>query len=128
MKTILILEDDLRLGTHWKSLLEAAGHRIIHETDADEAIHVVDNEQIDLVISDILIRSEDNQISNRGGLSLMSHIKLNAEDKPKIISISGGSQQLNLAKHAELFDAAMSLVKPVTDLDFVAAVESVLNS
>jgi DNA-binding response OmpR family regulator len=128
LKTILILEDDLRLGTHWKSLLEAAGHRIIHETDADEAINVIENEQIDLVITDILIRSEDNQIRNRGGFSLLSHIKFHAGVKPKIITVSGGAKQLNLAKHAELFDAAMSLVKPVTDLDFVAAVESVLDS
>ena len=57
-KTILLVEDDRRLASHWRWILEGVGYCVIHVSTVDAAIEVLESTQIDLLLTDILI--EDN--------------------------------------------------------------------
>lgn len=121
MKTVLLLEDDFDLASHWKELLEELGHGVIHVTDTESAIKAFEESEVDLVISDILIRSPEGKASRSGGLSLLSHINLSSKSKPKILAVSGAHPQLNVLKHATAMKADRTLTKPI-DADELAAV------
>ncbi len=123
MKTLLILEDDTELAINWQLALEAAGYTVRHAADTEEAIRIVDEGGIDLVISDLLIRDVHQQPRNTGGLTLLSHIKLWMTDKPPVIAVSGTSAQLNLLDYAGQMEADVVLRKPVSADEIVAQVK-----
>ena len=125
-KSILVFEDDLRIAEHWKAILEKAGYRVYHEADVDEAIKVVDEETIDLVLTDIFILNPETAIRPRGGLSLLSHLNLNAHPCPKVIAITGASPSLNIEALVQTFRGAKTLKKPVRDQELLETVASEL--
>ncbi|MEZ6046435.1 MAG: hypothetical protein R3C11_12865 [Planctomycetaceae bacterium] len=92
MKTILILEDDIDLGGHWQQWLEEAGYRVVHETYVEGALEVVDSEKVDLILCDVLIGNHKSGFSSQGGLTLLSHVMLNVEPKPRNAIITGATQ------------------------------------
>ena len=123
-KSILLLEDDLRIAEHWKALLENAGYRVYHEVDAEDAIRFVDQQPVDLILTDIFIRESETTIKPRGGLSLLAHASINVRPCPKAIAVTGASTSLNIEAHVQIFRGAQTLVKPVDDarlLEVVAA-------
>ena len=125
-KTILLLEDDLRIAEHWKALLEGSGYRVFHEVDAEEAIRVVDEEPIDLIVTDIFIRGSETTFKPRGGLSLLAHASVNVKPRPKAIAVTGASSSLNIEAHVHIFDGAKTLVKPVSDQQLLEAIAAEL--
>ncbi|QDU80035.1 DNA-binding transcriptional regulator TorR [Polystyrenella longa] len=114
MKTILILEDDIDLANHWQTWLEEAGYRVLHESDAAGAVAIVDSIEVDLVISDIFIGSHETGFSKQGGLSLLSHIMLHSDPKPKSMILTGAKPSIALNRHVELLEADRFIAKPVT--------------
>ncbi|MEL6345053.1 MAG: response regulator [Myxococcota bacterium] len=60
MKHILIMEDDVSLGMGWQELLEDAGHDVTLTFSAPEAIAILDSQTVDLIITDMIIRDENN--------------------------------------------------------------------
>ncbi|MBB3210480.1 DNA-binding response OmpR family regulator [Rhodopirellula rubra] len=127
-KSILLLEDDVRVAEHWKRLLEEAGYRVYHETDADAAIKLVDEESINLVITDILIRENETKFKPRGGLSLLAHVSINVRPRPKTIAVTGASPSLNIEGHVHIFNAARTLNKPISDAILLAEVAAELGN
>ena len=101
-KSILLLEDDLRIAGHWKALLEEAGYRVFHEVDSDKAIRVADEELVDLIVTDIFIRDSDTTFKPRGGLSLLAHASVNVRPRPKAIAITGASTSMNIEAHVSI--------------------------
>lgn len=124
MKRILILEDDLALGSQWREVLEEAGHEVVHVLSGEEAIGVLDAGGVDIFISDMLIRGVDSQVGLRGGLSVLSHINLNIRPRPRLIAISGAHPSLNVLKHAQSLRADSTFVKPIEPQEIVDAVDS----
>ena len=116
MKRVLVLEDEFALAVQWREKLEAAGHEVIHVSRAAEAIEVLDEGSVDVLISDILIRDTEKQLVMEGGFSVLSHINLNVRPGPKRIVVSGAHPSLNVLRHAEALNAHVALAKPV-DLD-----------
>lgn len=124
---ILILEDDTELGNYWRSILEFEGHRVFHETSVQMAIEVLQENDIDLVITDMLIGTHQSGFNAEGGLSLLSFISLQRnERRPRCLGTTGASSDLFLERHAELFGVDVFLVKPVDEHELVHAVADLL--
>lgn len=113
MNRILLLEDDLLLAMHYRSVLEDAGYLVYHDVNVESAKETLTEVPIDLVITDILICDWDGRPQSSGGLSLMAHLTLNQGEKPKMIAITGTSPSLNLLQHAENFDVDVCMEKPI---------------
>lgn len=55
MKTVLIVEDDRWLADSFCLCLERAGYKVIVEYNAQDAIEVIDEQEVDLVVLDIFL-------------------------------------------------------------------------
>ena len=98
MKTVLIMEDQPELASYWREALETAGYNVIHAIDFEEAASCLEMRQVQVVVSDMLIRDEHDNTSKTGGLTLLSHICLNVKPMPKIIAVSGAHPDLHILR------------------------------
>lgn len=114
MKKILILEDDFDLAMYWKERLEDDGYGVVYTSTSEEATQVLCQDEFDLVIADVLIRTEcgAGPLKPTGGLSLIAHVTLRVDPRPKIVAVSGAHPQSNVLKHATALKADRVMVKP----------------
>src|SRR5210317_2130635 len=68
MPSILVVDDELSMREFLKILLEKEGHRVTTASDASSVLDLMQNEDFDLVLSDI-------RMPGMGGLSLLEKIK-----------------------------------------------------
>ncbi|MBI4791226.1 MAG: sigma-54-dependent Fis family transcriptional regulator [Deltaproteobacteria bacterium] len=68
MSTILVVDDELSMREFLKILLEKEGHKALTAPDGEKAYKVIENEEFDLVISDI-------RMPGMGGLELLDSVK-----------------------------------------------------
>lgn len=131
MKKILLLEDDFDLAMHWKMHLEESDYIVIHTTTFEDAKAILLKEDVDLIISDILIREGETEdgFSSSGGLSLLSFTNLyqHFDKKPKFIAISGSLIGENVLKHATALNADRTIVKPIPLEVLMMTVEEMLR-
>lgn len=113
MPQILLLEDDLSLAMQYRECLEEAGFTVFHEVNVNAAKLTLEEEQVDVAVCDILIRGVNGEAMIHGGLSLISHMKMNVKPTPKIIAVTGSNPKLHLAQHAELMNLDAVLEKPL---------------
>ena len=128
MITILIMEDQAELAAYWREDLEEAGYNVLHVSNFEEAVAVLEIRDVNVVVSDMLIRDDDNRPSKTGGLSLLSHLRLHSDPQPKTIAVSGAHPQLNILRHAELLQADACIVKPFTSQELVEKVKELLGN
>ena len=121
------MEDQVELASHWREHLESAGYNVIHAKNFPEAVSVLESQEVQVVVSDMLIRDDDNLPSKTGGLSLLSHLRLHCEPAPKTIAVSGAHPQLHIMRHAELLSADAGIVKPFTAEELVYTVNTLLG-
>jgi DNA-binding response OmpR family regulator len=63
VKRILVVEDEPLTAFDNETMLNAAGYEVVATLDGfDEALEILDREQIDLILSDIRLRSEETGI------------------------------------------------------------------
>jgi CheY-like chemotaxis protein len=131
MRKILILEDDFDLAMHWKMHLEELNYIVIHTGTFEEAKTVLSQQDVDVIVSDILIRESktEDKFSSSGGLSLLSFTNLyqyfNA--KPKFIAVSGSLIGENVLKHAAALNADRTMIKPVTAEELGVTIQELLQ-
>ncbi|MEM6639270.1 MAG: response regulator [Pseudomonadota bacterium] len=94
---ILIMDDDAVLAEQWRAALAAAGCHVTVSHSATEAVAVVEQEHIDLVIIDLLVRTPDNP-GAEGGLSLLRALRFSTERKLRTLKIIGVSGYKPLGK------------------------------
>ena len=99
---------------------------MFHEVDAEDAIRVVDEEPIDLVLTDIFIRESETTIKPRGGLSLLAHMSVNVKPSPESDRSYWGIASLNIEAHVHNFRGAKTLLKPVSDEKLLEAIAAEL--
>lgn len=129
MKTILLAEEDRGLASHWQSLIEQLGHRVIHECTVSGAIRALEESMVDLIITDILLESATSNADPQGGLKIISYIALNMTPLPQIIAISGAiGASAFVDRNFDRLDTMRALRKPVSDDDFIAAVKRSLDA
>ncbi len=118
--SILVVDDDEAIRSGFSELLNSEGYRVHVAKDTNSAYNLLNQANIDLVITDILMPGES-------GLSLIQEIML-ANDEFKIICISGGGKDhgLGLLKIAQKFGAIKTLQKPISADNLIETVKKIL--
>ena len=118
-KTILVVEDDLAIGALLARRLEHEGYRAVQATNGKEALRVLVQTPIDLVITDILMPEKD-------GLELLGVVR---QEHPgiKVITISGPEHQVYL-RMSERLGAVRSFCKPLDLTEIMSAVDQFTES
>ncbi|MCY4180597.1 MAG: response regulator [Litoreibacter sp.] len=134
MAFIVILEDDTELAFDLTDLLETRGHEVFWARGASEALEVLKERKVDLVISDIFIYQK-HEIATDGGVSLIGAMRSPLQEDTKsmlsipIIAMSGA---VNKTGHRTILNVARSLGahrvlnKPFSDKDMMSLVDELL--
>lgn len=121
MALILLIDDDPQVRTVLKGFLKIGGHRVVEAENGRQAQKQLLAEQVDLVITDIVMPESD------GFEVIMSSAR--TDTPPKIIAITGGSPNLTqqtLLAIAQRMPVNKVLAKPVTCEALLAAVQDAL--
>jgi EAL domain-containing protein (putative c-di-GMP-specific phosphodiesterase class I) len=100
---VLVVDDDPRLLRACARTLERSGYRVVCAANGEEALAIVNAEQVDLVVSDILL-------PQMTGVELLSTIRLERSSLPVILTT--GAPTLESATHAVDLGASAYLAKP----------------
>jgi PAS domain S-box-containing protein len=108
--TILLVEDNPDVATSSTLLLEELGYRVKWVSDAEAAIHEIENDGIDLVFSDIVMPGKMD------GLGLARHLKQNHPAMPIVLATGysdavrkSGAEFSVLRKPYELHELSQAL-------------------
>ncbi|QOX78889.1 response regulator [Trichlorobacter lovleyi] len=121
MALILLIDDEPQVRTVLKGFLQIGGHRVVEAENGRQAHKLLLAEQVDLVITDIVMPESD------GFEVIMSSAR--TDNPPKIIAITGGSPNLTqqtLLAIAQRMPVNKVLAKPVTCEALLAAVQDTL--
>ena len=121
MALILLIDDDPQVRTVLKGFLQIGGHRVIEAENGRQGQRRLLDEQVDLVITDIVMPESD------GFEVIMSSAR--KDSSLKIIAITGGSPNLTqqtLLTIAQRMSVSKVLAKPVTCEALLTAVQDAL--
>lgn len=123
MPSILLVDDDPLVRASTRRVLERSGHTVIEVGDGFEAIQVVAEGPVDLVVTDILMPDID-------GIRLILELR---EQRPEIpiVAISGGGKMVALdllLADAEELGAVACIPKPFEIDELLDAVARALGS
>lgn len=121
MKTILVVDDAPMIRELLKSVLEAEGYSVIEAADGEEAIHVCQEQRVDLSIIDIFL-------PKKGGLQVMGEL-IKEDSSHKFIAISGG-EAFNpeaIVELAKVYDVVDTFTKPIDTRRLVDVVRKALQ-
>ena len=128
VKTILILEDDVRLAMQWNRALTENGFIVYVTHGAIEAIKLFDTNEIDLCIVDFMVH-EQGKPSPNGGLSFLGRLGAAGRKKTKILGVSGMTHDYSAVNAEEFlltFGAEDFLGKPFSADELLQQVRSML--
>src|SRR5688572_28882971 len=97
MTRILVVDDDARVRTTARILLEAAGYQVVEAESGGAALRVLKSEAVEVVLTDILMPNTD-------GIELIHTLHRESPDLP-IVAMSGGGKDVLSVAH--LFGAAV---------------------
>ena len=123
MAKILLIDDDEQVLKVFTSFLEREHHDISTAVDGIQGIKLLEDQQFDLVITDVIMPEQD-------GLGVLIWL-LDRTNRPKVIAISGGSVSLDqsyLLTMCKKLHADKVLQKPVDSITLTSAVHEVLES
>ncbi|MEL7190286.1 MAG: response regulator [Pseudomonadota bacterium] len=111
---ILILEDDPEFGPLLQISLQEHGYRVALKTTATDALAFIDQNDVDLVIADLMIKKGEVYIQD-GGIKLISALKQIRNYPAPIIAISGSfvQDQYHAISTAMTVGANKTLAKPL---------------
>jgi YesN/AraC family two-component response regulator len=116
MYEILVVDDEPMIREGLKMALELEGHKAITASDGKEAIRFVDQQKLDLIITDIIMPESD-------GIEVICNVK---ERKPdiKILAISGGGRisAKDHLKIAKQLGATGVLTKPFSTAELITEI------
>lgn len=121
MARILIIDDDETIRSVFNRFLTGKGYDVIVAADGRQGLRLLEEESVDLVITDIMMPETD-------GLEVVMAIRGKETDIP-VIAISGGmhAMPMDFLPMAKKFGAKDVLYKPVELDDLLAAVERALE-
>jgi CheY-like chemotaxis protein len=118
MPQILVIEDDDEVRALISEFLSREGHTVLEATNGIEDIQVFDQNDIDIVITDIMMPAQD-------GVETIRALMLR-DPEVRAIAITGFRGSYNRLPAAEFVGAKQTLVKPFTKEQLLSAVDSVL--
>lgn len=134
MTKVLILEDYRQLAREWKVCLEQIGCEVETTGSVSAASQFLDDEIVDIFITDMFIRDAEGVLEREGGLTVLAHLlrKSQIEDGPvpKTIAITGSSMtpyfNFDPLNQAKMMQVTITLRKPVSCEQLQAAVKELL--
>lgn len=108
---ILLLEDDLVYAMHVRERLEQEGWIVYHEVNSAVARQTIEEEDIDVLITDLVIRDVKGKPTNDGGLTMINYVRSRVPNPPLIIAMTGTPPALALLRIAESMKADYSIEK-----------------
>ncbi len=121
MATILVIDDEPRMLRVIREILESAGHEVIDATSGDQGVAFVNQREINLVITDIIMPEKE-------GIETIGEIKQDFPQMP-IIAISGGSLKGagSYLETAAALGACATLEKPFHSFELLEVVNQALD-
>ena len=121
MATILIMDDEEAILGFLKQRLMGEGFNVLTASDGKEGMNLFNGNQVDLVITDIIMPDKD------GFITIMELKKICPDIK--IIAMSGGGRGLPAyyLETAKGFGAKYAFEKPFKTSDLVEAVHELLK-
>ena len=121
MATILVIDDDDAMRRLILRVLAVKGHVLLEAENGQQGIKLLEEQQPDLIITDILMPRKE-------GIETIREV-LDRSPATRIIAISGGggSQNLMFLDMARTFGAHASLAKPFRAEELIETVERVLS-
>jgi CheY-like chemotaxis protein len=123
MTTILLVDDEDLLREGVREILEMSDYSVIEARDGEEALSLFAINNVDLVISDIVMPNMD-------GVDFVSRLRESFPDVP-ILTISGGSRVVSARfglDSALLSGANASLTKPFNAKQLLEKVQQLLEA
>ena len=120
MARILVIDDEEPVRNVLRQMLERAGHEVAEASDGRVGLRHVREQQIELVITDILMPEQEGIETIRALHKEFPRIK--------VLAISGGGRRKNLGvlSEAEFFGAHSVLPKPFERAELLKAVSTLL--
>ncbi len=121
MTRVLVVDDDARVRTTARLLLEAAGFQIVEAESGEAAFTALVTEAVDVVLTDIFMPDTD-------GIELIHALRRASPDLP-IVAMSGGGYNdgKDVLAVARLFGAAAIVQKPLTQRQLVGAIRRAIG-
>lgn len=116
--TVLLVDDDLAVGTVLMALIKQAGHQARHVPSGEKALEVLAKEPIDVVVTDI-------RMPGMGGMQLLTQVVAKWPDVPVIMMTAHGT--VPLAVEAMKAGAADFVLKPFEREEILYAVNKALT-
>jgi two-component system cell cycle sensor histidine kinase/response regulator CckA len=117
-KRVLFVDDDEQVVMFASEVLREAGYDVLVGEDGNVALSLVEKEQLDLVITDLVMRE-------REGLETMMKLRESHPELP-VVAISGAFGG-HFLRSASLLGARATLAKPFSGEDLVNVVRMVLG-
>lgn len=116
MSHILVIEDDQQMREMLIQMLQRAGHTAIGAGDGLEGMHIVREQAVDLIITDIIMPEQE-------GLETITQVRREHPAIP-VIAISGGGrvEPESYLHSAKLLGAAYAFAKPLNRDEIIRAV------
>ena len=108
---ILLIDDDRALGGYLTRILTRGGFAVTHELDSLAALHRIETEPWDLLITDI-------ELPGMTGLELLDRVRQRVPDLP--VAVLTGHPTVDYAVSALRSSAAKFLQKPISAEDLIA--------
>lgn len=122
MYEILVVDDEPMIREGLKVALEMEGHKTITACDGNEALKLMSNQTLDLIITDIIMPESD-------GIEVICNVK-DKFPSVKIIAISGGGRisAKDHLKIASQLGAQGVLTKPFSTSDLLLEIDKIFTS
>jgi CheY-like chemotaxis protein len=122
MAHVLVVDDEDQMRKLIRLVLQKEGHTVVEASNGKKAVQHIQENEIDLVISDVVMPDMD-------GIELIQEIR-KAHPKMKILAISGAGQEgpglyLNIA---ERLGADAILMKPFAPGQLIEKVSALITS
>lgn len=122
MARILVVDDDARVRTTARALLEAAEYQVVEAESGEAALEALRSEVVQAVLTDIFMPHTD-------GIELIHALRRQSPDLP-IVAMSGGGYDdgKDVLAVARLFGAAAIIQKPLTRRKLVGAMRRAIGA
>jgi PAS domain S-box-containing protein len=119
-ETILVVEDDKLVRRYVITQIESLGYRTLEASNASEALEIVDNDNIDLLFTDVIMPGSMN------GRQLVDEA-LRRRPALKTLYTSGYTENA-IVHHGRLDTGVLLLAKPYRKADLARMIRLALNS